>query len=173
MTVCWVEEDRGHETPCWIWTAQLNERGYGLSTRAMPQSRLAHRAIWVQRNGPVPDGLELDHLCRVRPCVNPEHLETVTHAENMRRGYAACRSSEGRKPLAQAIRDGRIAARLSQSDLARLIGVTQSAVGAWEVGKTRPNRQRAWLLNMVFVALANARLDPFAVAEREPPRRAA
>lgn len=46
----------------------------------------AHREVWTWVNGPVPEGLELDHLCRVRRCVNPAHLEVVTHAENVRRG---------------------------------------------------------------------------------------
>lgn len=47
---------------------------------------LTHRYSYERAEGPVPAGLELDHLCRVRSCVNPEHLEPVTHRENMRRG---------------------------------------------------------------------------------------
>lgn len=48
--------------------------------------RLAHIVSYEMRNGRVPDGLELDHLCRTPICVNPDHLEAVTHAENLRRG---------------------------------------------------------------------------------------
>lgn len=47
--------------------------------------RLAHRVAYEIHVGPIPDGLEIDHLCRVRCCVNPDHLEPVTHRENMRR----------------------------------------------------------------------------------------
>jgi hypothetical protein len=50
---------------------------------------LVHRWFYEQANGPIPDGLELDHLCRNPRCCNPAHLEAVTHAENMARGKAA------------------------------------------------------------------------------------
>ena len=55
---------------------------------------LAHRVYYERHVGPVPEGLELDHLCRNPGCVNPEHLEPVTHAENIRRGYQAKRERE-------------------------------------------------------------------------------
>ena len=48
----------------------------------------AHKMMYEHVNGPVPEGLELDHLCHVRHCVNPAHLEAVTHAENVKRGEA-------------------------------------------------------------------------------------
>jgi hypothetical protein len=71
--------------PCWLWTAFINTDGYG-KFRWQGEMRLAHRVAYEQLFGPVPDGLELDHLCRNHACCNPTHLEPVTHGENVRRG---------------------------------------------------------------------------------------
>lgn len=82
------------ETGCWLWTAMLDSCGYGRLRvgRAMdkPGRMVAsHRLSYEHFKGPIPDGLEIDHLCRVRSCCNPDHLEAVTHAENKLRsaGY--------------------------------------------------------------------------------------
>jgi hypothetical protein len=69
---------------CWIWNAKRAHNGYGqfyVSGRQV----IAHRFSYELHVGPIPEGLQIDHLCRVRACVNPAHLEVVTHAENMRR----------------------------------------------------------------------------------------
>ena len=74
-------------TPCWISTYVPGRDGYAMVTtdgRHAP----AHRCSYEHFIGPIPDGLELDHLCRVRACVNPLHLEPVTRAENLRRGMS-------------------------------------------------------------------------------------
>jgi hypothetical protein len=83
----YIEEDRGYKTPCWIWTG-TTRHGYG---RIYREGRLqeAHRWYYEQANGPIPEGLQINHLCRVPSCVNPDHLEPVTRAENVRRGYEA------------------------------------------------------------------------------------
>lgn len=70
---------------CWIWQASLNAAGYGTFGLAR-RSVLAHRFAYMMLVGPVADGLELDHLCRVRSCVYPQHLEPVTSGVNVRRG---------------------------------------------------------------------------------------
>lgn len=75
-------------TGCWLWLGHLATGGYG-STPRMRDGRWvsarAHRVVYEEVRGPIPDGLELDHLCHQRCCVNPDHLEPVTHQENVRR----------------------------------------------------------------------------------------
>lgn len=75
------------ENGCLIWTAWSNNKGYGTFSRG-GKTRYAHRVAYEMLVGPIPEGLELDHLCRVPLCVRPDHLEPVTHAENVRRGNA-------------------------------------------------------------------------------------
>ncbi len=72
---------------CWTWTG-ANYIGYGQISEGGRDGRLlkAHRVAYELLVGPIPDGLDLDHLCRNPSCVNPAHLEPVTHRENLRRG---------------------------------------------------------------------------------------
>ena len=73
------------ESGCWLWIGSSARLGYGqlyVNGRLTP----AHRFSYEHYIGPIPTGLELDHLCRVPACVNPKHLEPVTHRENMLRG---------------------------------------------------------------------------------------
>lgn len=71
---------------CWIWTGAQAVAGYGHCTAtAQYPTSFVHRRVWMELVGPIPQGLEIDHRCRNRLCCNPDHLEPVTHAENMRR----------------------------------------------------------------------------------------
>lgn len=69
---------------CWLWTGGLDSYGYG-KVHIKRTTRGAHRVAWELLVGPIPEGLQLDHLCKVRRCVNPDHLEPVSGAENNRR----------------------------------------------------------------------------------------
>lgn len=75
---------------CWRWTAALDKAGYGRIgvDGRRGKTEYAHRITFKIHHGDIPDGTELDHLCRNRWCVNPDHLEAVTHKVNMYRGAA-------------------------------------------------------------------------------------
>ena len=81
---------------CWVWTGSVWPNGYG---QLMHEGKhwLAHRLSYTLHVGPIPEGLVLDHLCRVPPCINPDHLEPVTLRINLARGMS---------PTAQVIRSG-------------------------------------------------------------------
>ena len=85
---------------CWLWTAAVNRvGGYG-HFRVGLRTVYAHRLSYEWANGPIPDGLTIDHLCRVTTCVRPSHLEVVTNRENILRseGFAACHARKNNCP---------------------------------------------------------------------------
>lgn len=70
---------------CWLWQGRINEHGYPTFNAAPEVKVYAHRWVWTYLNGPIPDRLEVDHLCGHPTCVNPRHLEPVTRAERQAR----------------------------------------------------------------------------------------
>lgn len=79
-------ESTGFVSPCWVWVGGRNGLGYGeLYVPGQKHRPRTHRLAYNLAVGEIPEGLEIDHLCRVRACCNPEHLEAVTHAVNMAR----------------------------------------------------------------------------------------
>ena len=71
---------------CWLWTGTVTGAGYGHVYVGGHRYEYVHRLAYQEAVGPIPEGLELDHLCRNHACLNPAHLEPVTHRENLRRG---------------------------------------------------------------------------------------
>lgn len=90
MARFWGSVEKQPSDRCWVWQGALNSAGYGLM---MWQGRVtrAHRIAYELHKGPIPIGLELDHLCRNRRCVNPAHLEAVTSLTNWERGRSISR----------------------------------------------------------------------------------
>src|SRR3990167_2082971 len=97
----WAKVDKNGPTPlhrpdlgpCWLWTASKNPHGYGqfvmeyeVDGAPRKQARGAHRVAYEMAHGPIPKGMQLDHLCHVRACVNDAHLEVVTQQTNLLRG---------------------------------------------------------------------------------------
>ena len=120
--------DRGFSTPCWIWLQCKNQHGYGRK-RFGKKLQYAHRAFFEALCTAVPDGMEPDHLCRQRDCVNPAHIELVTKTENRRRA----------KPLygkAAQIRKQYATGAYSQQELADIHGCKQVAISRLVRGVT-------------------------------------
>ena len=108
-----------YDTPCHLWQGTKTRDGYGIMTVAGRRD-CAHRVAYRLRHGQIPEGKCLDHLCRRPSCVNPEHLEPVTQAENCRRGLRAKLTAHD----VAAIRGSGD----TQRALARRFGVTQGHI---------------------------------------------
>ena len=80
----WISTRIVYQSDCWLWQGSLR-RGYG-RMKIKGRAYGAHRLVYEALVGPIPEGLEIDHLCRVRNCVNPSHLEPVTRQVNHLRG---------------------------------------------------------------------------------------
>ena len=93
-------QGRGSPTQCWLWAGPtINGDGYARFWNGA-RHVMAHRAAFELAHGPIPEGMEIDHTCSVRNCVNPAHLEPVTHRENCLRTRARGRGSKFIPPLA-------------------------------------------------------------------------
>lgn len=118
-------EDRGYTTPCWIWKGARTPAGYG-QRQVRGKRGLAHRWYYIQEHGSIPEDLELDHLCRVRECVNPDHLEAVTHAVNTRRGAKTKLTWQQVEEIRRLAAEG----LLSHRALARRFNTSKTNIGS-------------------------------------------
>lgn len=128
------------ETGCWVWQRAMRTGGYGVQ-----QGEAAHRVVYERLKGPVPDGLELDHLCRNKACVNPAHLEAVTHAENIRRSPVAKLTAADILRIRESREPGSVVATAFSISQANVTMIRQGR--RWpEVGGIRP---ASWYRNLV------------------------
>jgi len=88
----WAKANGSGVDTCWKWTSAFCRQGYGMFWM-FGGGRLAHRVAYELMIGEIPEGLDLDHLCHQRDCVNPWHLEPVTRRVNLRRGNGTGRTS--------------------------------------------------------------------------------
>lgn len=125
----YVLQDCGYLTPCWIWQHAKSKQGYGMITIRQKQF-LMHRVMYEQKHGSTPFGLELDHLCHQTLCINPDHLEAVTHAVNVERGRRSKLNPELVREARRRYLDGE-----SQVSIARNLGVHSSVISEVVRGK--------------------------------------
>lgn len=120
-------EDRGHDTPCWMSQQEEGENNYCRLRDASGRQQQAHRLYYERFVGPIPDGHQIDHLCRNKLCVNPDHLEPVTAAENSRRANA--------KLTVEKVREIRASAETSVV-LAQRYGVAPTTIKSIKQGRS-------------------------------------
>jgi hypothetical protein len=117
------EEDRGYQTPCWIWQRAINDAGYGALWTPERRKTRAHIYFYEKKFGKVPDGLQLDHLCRVRECCNPDHVEPVTPCVNVRRSLVTKLTPD------QVLAIRSLGGTMPNRELGQLFGITGQHVG--------------------------------------------
>lgn len=126
------EEDRGYETPCWIWQGALS-KGYGLMKHPASNRTISvHKYLFEKKYGRVVESSKvLDHLCNQKACVNPSHLKVVLIAQNIRRSKAAILNEDRVKRVKELVSKGE-----SKASIARGFGVHRNTISDITRGKT-------------------------------------
>lgn len=118
---------------CWLWRG-ARARGYGHFCVDKRRVRGAHRVSYETLRGPIPEGMQIDHLCRVRNCINPAHLEVVTQAENTARAWAGPDAIRGTANVSAKLDDAKVveiralAGTVTDVELARRFGVSKRLI---------------------------------------------
>lgn len=125
-----------YETDCWNWVGATDSKGYAKFRRPAKwygrrEVEPAHRVMYEIYFGPVDDSLYLDHLCRNPKCVNPYHLEPVTHAENIRRGNSAKLRNSQVRSIKEMLRNG-----VSITEISNKLGVSYNCIRDIKCGRT-------------------------------------
>lgn len=129
--VDFVVENHGYKSCCWIWKLNVDKyTGYARIKRD-GKGQNVHKYYWEKVNGKVPDGLVLDHLCRIKKCMRPDHLEAVTVAENTQRGLSTPLTVDDVKSIILLYRNGS-----SQYKIARDYNIAQQTVSGIVTRKT-------------------------------------
>ncbi len=136
-----VVTDAGYQTPCWLWCGSLNRKGYARA-QVNGEHTGAHRALYESKHGPLQQSVQLDHLCKNRRCVRPDHMEPVSNAVNSRRTRRT-RLSEER---VAAIR----ASEKPQSEIAAEHGVARQTVSDVLRGDTWKQRSALALVHRMI-----------------------
>lgn len=116
---------------CWLWPYAVNKDGYG-KLRKNKQNYEAHRFMYQTLKGNVSEGLELDHTCKNKLCVNPEHLEPVTHAVNCQR------KSQSKLDQGKVNWIRKMAFSMKHTEIANRLGVSRQLVSMVILGKRWP-----------------------------------
>lgn len=138
----WAKVDRRGPDECWPWTASLLTDGYG-NFRFEGKAWPAHRWLWVQTHGPIPDGLVVRHVCDNPPCVNPAHHLIGTKADNKRDEVERGRNAYGSRNGWARLREAdvaqikyRLRAGERRDDIAADFGVCKSTVSHIATGRS-------------------------------------
>lgn len=110
------------DTGCWEWLLAKAQNGYG-RVRVGGVQKAAHRVEYEKIHGTIPDGLEIDHLCRNKGCVNPSHLEAVSHRENEYRKSTTILNRESVREMRRLYEQGE-----KQTVIAQMYGVSQGHI---------------------------------------------
>lgn len=114
----WIKVSKSIDSECWLWTSNTNWRGYGQFRLKGKRTVAAHRFAYELMVGPIPSGLNLDHICHNTACVNPKHLRICTQAENVRNQVLNKRNLSGFKGVSKMGTEDRWSAKI------RVNGVT-------------------------------------------------
>lgn len=129
--VQYLVQDCGYATPCWVWQWATNRGGYPAWTGSeIEGEQLAHRIFYIRVKGSIPVGHILDHLCRVRKCVNPDHLEAVTHSTNVHRGLSCKLNPEDARAIFLLRQSG-----MKYEDIGDIFGISQEKASMIARGK--------------------------------------